>query len=109
MADLKQMAAMTALNNMMQKDSFSICTIDNVGKVLGVNPKGESYDILYTLHCVNFSKMQPELRDAIPDLIQQCLGVAPVYQFTNLAQQITDVMPTEEKKGGLFKLLGGGK
>lgn len=85
MSDLKQLAALTALNNMLQDSSPSICTIDQVGKMLGVDPKraGDSYEVLRTLHCVNYSKMPRELRDSIPRMVQECLGVEPTFQFAS--------------------------
>lgn len=52
MASLKELAAMTALNEMMRKGHFSICTIDTVSKMLDVDPRGEAYDLLRTLHCM---------------------------------------------------------
>lgn len=107
MDDLKQLAAMTALNEMLAGNHFSICTIDNVGKLLGVNPKGEAYDTLSTLHCIDYSKMPAKLRDAIPDLIRQCLGVEAIYRFTTLQQQVIDVTP-ERKRGGFMRLIGRG-
>lgn len=81
--DLKQMAALTALNEMLAGSSPSICTIDQVGRMLGIDPKraGDAYQILHTLHCVNYSKMPRELRDQIPGLVQQCLGVETTFQF----------------------------
>jgi hypothetical protein len=106
MTDLKQMAALTALNNMMVKGWFDICTIDAIGKMLEINPRGKTYDLLHTLHCIHFDKMPKELRDGIPDLINECLGVAPVYQFTNLDAKVIDI--SQPAKKGLFQLSFGG-
>lgn len=79
--DLKMMAAITALNAMMQKGWLSMSTIDRVGEMLSINPKGEAYRILAPLHCVDFDKMPRELVEQIPMLIQQCLSVTPTFQF----------------------------
>ncbi len=103
MQDLKQMAALTALNNMLAEGHFSICTLDKVGKLLGIKPAGDAYNILSSVHCIDYAKMPAELRDAIPDLIQQCLGVAPVYQFKTLDKRVIEVS-TPEKKGVLHRL-----
>lgn len=108
MDDLKQLAAMTALNEMLARGSFSICTIDTVAKMLGIDPHGEAYDLLRPLHCIDYSKMPRPLRDAIPDLIRQCLGVETIYRFETLQGQVIDVTPTQ-KRGGFMRLLGGGR
>ena len=91
--DLKQIAAMVALNSMMQGGHFNICTIDSVATLMQVNPKGEAYDTLRVLHCIGWDKIPAELREAIPDLIRQCLGVAPSYVFRTLDQEVIDVTP----------------
>lgn len=108
MDDLKQLAAMTALNEMLAGSHFSICTIDRVATLLAVNPKGEAYDTLHTLHCIHYDKMPARLRDAIPELIRQCLGVEAIYRFTTLQREVIEVAP-ERKRGGFMRLLGGGR
>ena len=105
MSDLKQLAAITALNEMMAGSHFNVCTIDRIATMLSVNAKGEAYEVLHTLHCIHWDKMPGELREAVPDLIRQCLGVGPVYQFKTLDQEVIDVTPARK----LLRLLGGGK
>lgn len=104
MNDLKQLAALTALNEMMSKHYFDICTIDSIATMLEINPRGEAYQVLRTLHCVHWNKMPQELRDAVPDLIKQCLGVAPVYRFKTMEQEVIDVTPARK----LLRLFGAG-
>ena len=94
--DLKQISSMVALNSMMQSSFFSICTIDSVATLLQVNPHGEAYDTLRVLHCISWYKMPTELREAIPELIRQCLGVAPSYVFKTLDQEVIDVTPARK-------------
>ena len=118
-ADLKELAAVTALNDMMGKGWFSICTIDNVGQMLGRNPRGEAYDILRSLHCIHFDKMPPALRDEIPRLIEQCLNCAPTHRFATVQQhRVIDITPPaaaaetpreEAPRRGLMRLLWGGR
>lgn len=104
--DLKELSALTALNDMMEKGRFDICCIRDVGKLLGRDSEGhESFAILRPLHMVAFSKMPPKLREAVPSLVQDCLGVSPSYRFTTLQPQIIDVTP-EQPKGGFLRLLG---
>lgn len=112
MSELKQMAALTSLNDMMQKGYPCICTIDKIAEMLGVNPKGEAYTILRTLHCVHFEKMPPELKSQIPELIKQCLSIEPTYQFaqihhaTVVADPLADVERQEGRRGFMRLLTG---
>lgn len=105
--DLKELAALTALNNMMGKGHFDICCVRDVGALLGVDPKAHpSFAILQTLHCVDYAKMPPQLRDAIPGLVQDCLGVSPTFQFTSVRPgAIVDLTPRQEK-APLLRLFG---
>lgn len=109
-SDLKQLAALTALNHMMTKGHMDICTVRNVGEILRVDPKQdqEAYAILQSLHCVDFGKMPAELREAIPDLVQRCLGVSPIYEFktTRPDVRVIDVTSEPPKKSGFLRLLG---
>lgn len=61
MTDLKMLAAQAALQKMFDQDYFSICTIDNIAKMMGVKPNREAYQILHTLHCVDYNQMPPAL------------------------------------------------
>lgn len=109
MEDLKKLAAMTALNNMLQQGHFSICAVDDAAKLLGMrNGRCDAYNTLHALHCIDYAKMPKELRDAIPGLIQQVLGVEPVYQFKTMAKRVLDVNPPADKgsSGGFLKLIG---
>lgn len=83
MADDKQLAhlsAITALNDMMRKGTFYISTVREVGELLGTTPDDQAMQILRPLHCMKISAMPPELRDALPRLIERAIG-APAYQF----------------------------
>lgn len=82
MTDIKQMAALAALNEMMAKGWVDICKVETIGDLLGLNVKTcEHYTTLRTVHCLNFDKMPVELRDAIPGMLQACLSVTPTFQF----------------------------
>lgn len=104
--DLKNLAALTAINNMLHKDWFNICTVDTVARLMGAKPPDEPYNTLRALHCIHYSAMPRELRDAIPGLIKECLGVEAVYQFRTLDPEVIEVRPQPEKRGGLLRLLG---
>lgn len=79
--EIKQQAALTALNAMMKKGWLDICTIDRVASMLEVVPEKESHDVLRSLHCVNFDQMPRDLHREIPTLIQRALCGADVFQF----------------------------
>lgn len=107
--ELKKLAALTALNNMLQQGHFSICAVDDVAKLLGLQkPRCDAYNTLRALHCIDYAKMPKELRYAIPDLIQQVLGVDPVYQFKTVTRRVLDANPPAEKStaGAFLKLIG---
>ena len=103
MDNLKELSALTALNEMMMKGWFDICVINKVAELLGVNPRCEAYRIVAPLHCIDFDKMPDELRVAIPRLIQECLGIAPIFQFKTIVRAVIDVTP--EQKPGRYSWL----
>ncbi len=81
MDDLKQQAAIAALNQMMSKGHFSICTIDTIASMLGITPDPDAYALLRTLHCVDYTAMPRDLYARLPDLIQAALSGHQVFQF----------------------------
>jgi hypothetical protein len=84
---LSHLSVLPALNKMMTSGHFSICTVDEAVKTLGTVPDAQAYRILRPLHCVNWSDMPAELRDAVPRLIERCVNV-PAHQF-----QLTQLTP----------------
>ena len=90
--DLQKLSALTSLNAMMRKPYFDVCTVDTVIKMLGTVPDRTAHDMLRSLHCVNWSDMPIELRDAVPKLIERCCNV-PAYQF----QRTFDLSSTPKK------------
>lgn len=117
--DLKELAAVTALNAMMAKGWMDICTIRSVAEMLGRDPRGDAFEILRSLHCISFDKMSKELRDEIPRLIEQCLDCAPTHRFSTVQQhRVIDITPPaapaeepreEPPRRGLMRLLWGGR
>lgn len=77
---LAYLSVLTSLNKMMAGGHFSICTLDEAVKTLGAMPDGAAMRILRPLHCVNWIDMDPELRAAVPKLIERCINV-PAHQF----------------------------
>lgn len=80
---IQQAAVFTALNHMMSKEWFDICTIRDCAAILGIQPREtEAYKLLNALHCIPFAKMPPVVRESIVPLIKECLGVEPNQLFT---------------------------
>lgn len=73
MEQTKKLVVTAALGKLFDESYFSICTLNNVMDVIGSRRCGEAYTLLHALHCVNYSKMDPELRDRIPMLVNECL------------------------------------
>lgn len=102
--DLKQQVALTALNSMMAGTYFDICTIDNIAKMLEIHAKGEAYNTLRPLHCIHWSAMPQEVREAVPSLIQECLGVAPAFRFQTMERHVIDIIRPPRSR--FMRLLG---
>jgi hypothetical protein len=109
--DVKQLAAIAALNKMFQDGSINICAVDTVAKMLGLTPAAEPYAVLRALHCVSFNQMPAELRDQLPRLVKECLNVEPTFQFKQpiTLSEFVERVP-EPQRPAITRLLGfGGK
>ena len=93
---LQALAVVTALNKMLEANYFDICTVDAMLKVQRLPVGGDVYDVLRTLHCVYSVRMPKELRDAIPEMLQEVLGVSPTYRFQTLDPAVLDVSPYKD-------------
>lgn len=71
---LKQISVARALQEMVDKGHFSICTIDNLAKQAGVIIPQEAYQIMRNYHCVNFNKMTTDERQILLSLCGQALA-----------------------------------
>lgn len=96
---LAHLSAITSLNEMMRKGKFYVSTVREVAEAIGAIPDGQAMRILQPLHCMNISDLPPELREALPRLIERCIGV-PAYQF-----QLTPVDHPELVNAGTLRLL----
>lgn len=80
--DLKRATIMTALNDMVRKGYFSVCTVDRCAEILGISLRGsEPYRLLSALHCIHFNEMPRDVRNAIPEMIRECLNIEPFPLF----------------------------
>ena len=62
---LEKECVLTAIRNMFKSKNFSICTINDCLKITGGIHNQRDLDALDVLHCVPYSEMSPELRDAV--------------------------------------------
>ena len=63
-----------ALRELFNGSSFSICDVRDIGKMIGSNPrKHPGYKFLNALHCVNYSDMTDDVRNALPQKVMECL------------------------------------
>jgi len=72
--DLAQKIIKEGLDELFQSRHFSICAIDRLAKVLGVNAESHPhYKLLHILHCRAYNEMDPEVRQSLPTLVMECL------------------------------------
>lgn len=70
-----------ALSKLFSCKHFSICTLDQIGELLGVNPSAHpNYKFLHVLHCVNYSNMSATIMSQLQEKVVQCLR--PQFAFT---------------------------
>lgn len=62
-----------AVQKLFENSHFSICDLRNAMEIVGARKGGEAYTLLSALHCVDYAKMDPELRARIPQLVNECL------------------------------------
>lgn len=62
----------TAIKSLLTKKHFSICDLDTVMEITQ-SRQNEAYKMLHALHCIDYSKMEPQLRQQIPELINEVL------------------------------------
>ncbi len=64
MDDFTKEVVLTALKDMFQSSSYSICTVDKCLKLTRSIPGGD-YNALSALHCVKYQDMSPGLRKSV--------------------------------------------
>lgn len=74
MNEFQKQAVMVAVKKMFYDRHFSVCTLDACIKVCGVTPNPQDYDVLRTLHCVDWADMPVGLRETTQIKILQILG-----------------------------------
>lgn len=101
----EELACKVALKRMIDKGWVDICDIDKIGKLSGI-PVGSSpaYKTLSLLHCVSFKDMPDELRQEMPRLFIECLGVNPFERPARQVHVHSESEPAPRRR--LFGLIG---
>lgn len=73
MPETRRLVVTAALDKVLTQKYFDVCTIDTILKIMGTRKNCAAYDLLHALHCMHYDQMQPELRNSIPQLINECL------------------------------------
>lgn len=109
MNDIRAQTAVFAINRMLRSTHFDICIIRDAATAVGIQPRKDSYDVLRLLHCVNYVEMPDAIRRKIPELIADCLGDTPAFQFNDSFFSGDDkfkvIVDDDAKKGKITKLL----
>ena len=77
---IETLVAKTALKKMMEQGYFCICTIDNILKMSGGIPNPRDYQMLRTLHCINYKDMPSALLNELPNMIRRVVE-SPALDF----------------------------
>jgi len=67
--EVQSMAVAHGLQKMLGSDYFSICSIDQCAKVVGLSIPAERYRIYHANHCVHYSEMLPEFRAVLVAMV----------------------------------------
>lgn len=84
----ERLAVEQAIKQLFRNRHFSICLVDQIGEMLGTNPsQSPLYPFLRSLHCVNFSDMDPALRDQLQMKVVECLR--PTFNTNAMIHALT--------------------
>lgn len=110
MDDIRQMAAMAALNKMLKSGHFSISTVREIAEMMEIVPDPEAMATLRPLHCVDYADMPSELYAQLPAIVQKALSGSPVFQFELKRGPDPLALQAEQPKpSGLVRRLLGGR
>lgn len=98
--------AETEMEKLINGKWFDICSLDNLGKMLGINPERHpNYKFLRGLHCVHYADMKPDVRNNIVPAIMECLRPDMNYDAKQILGAITaegrNFTPIEDKPLGI--------
>lgn len=88
---------------------FSICDLESLGNILGVNvQQHHKYSELRAMHCLHYSKMSPELKAYLRDTILEVLSMEPILYMASPKAPLGEAdiqQATKAQKSWLQRLL----
>lgn len=69
----KMLVVKTAITQLFDKEYFDICLLREIMGIIGTRRDGDAYNMLRALHCIPYAKMDPDLRDMVPELVNEAL------------------------------------
>lgn len=112
-----------SVKKLFNSSFFSICTFDDIAKLLKVKPEPSIYRELSALHCVDYGDMNPRIKELLQERVVRCLRgdvdfnpavatsqlLAGRGDFARTEDRYLDLKPDQDKKSNFFKLLPGRK
>lgn len=90
----------TAINELLNKTYFDICTFDSIGEMIGINvQRHANYKYLRSLHCTHYANMKPEIIDNLLAVLLECLrpNILDAKALINAVNaEGYDFIPTED-------------
>ena len=78
MSAFDQAVLETALTKLFSDSHFSICQVDKIGALVGVNPQQHpNYKRLQALHCVDYRDMPQAVLEQLQQKVVECLQPRP--------------------------------
>lgn len=76
MDEFNRRLALVGLEDMFNKSFFSICSVDDAAKVLGVHVQGNAdYQALYAIHCVKWGSMDRQTQVMVKRKVCDLLSI----------------------------------
>lgn len=88
--ETRQLVAREALRHLFTNSFFDICTVRNLVAMAGRSENTPAFQLLRTLHCVHYVDMDPQLRDQLPQLVNEALRPPPHLAAVDVAAQGVD-------------------
>ncbi len=101
LSNFQATAAAVALNKMFSGTHFSICDLDKLASLIGVQLGGLDYQALHNLHCVKWSDMPPMLREQVREKSIELLGLPPEIIDSTAKREPEVPQPSAETRGGI--------
>ncbi len=76
--ETRRLVITASLNKLFSERHFSICTLDAILDTMQGTRNTEAFRLLRTLHCMDYASMPIELRNSIPQLVNEALNPPPV-------------------------------